>query len=245
MTGGWTRSSSRVETVPVDRCRSFLHALVIEDIVVTRDWLSGLLHTAFPNVGVYHAGDLRSAREWFSGHGGDGAGTLALVDLGLPDGSGVDLIREAQLSHPAAQMVVTTVYDDDKHLMLAMAAGAHSYLLKDRPEPELVELLRRIGQGEVAISPPMARRLMDHFRVHANFMTAGAATAARDDAAALTNRETDVLAMIGRGLTLPEAGSALAISGQTVATHVKAIYRKLGINSRAEAAMEAVRRNLT
>ena len=245
MTGGWTRSSSRVETVPVDRCRSFLHALVIEDIVVTRDWLSGLLHTAFPNVGVYHAGDLRSAREWFSGHGGDGAGTLALVDLGLPDGSGVDLIREAQLSHPAVHLVVTTVYDDDKHLMLAMAAGAHSYLLKDRPEPELVELLRRIGQGEVAISPPMARRLMDHFRVHANFMTAGAATAARDDAAALTNRETDVLAMIGRGLTLPEAGSALAISGQTVATHVKAIYRKLGINSRAEAAMEAVRRNLT
>lgn len=225
------------------RLHPFRHALVVEDISATRDWLTGLVHEAFDDIGVYHAEDLRSAREWFAQRPGDGGDVLALVDLGLPDGSGVDLIREVSGSHPAAQLVVTTVYADDDHLMQAMAAGASSYLLKDRPAEEIVGLLRRIGGGEVALSPPMARRLIDQFRVHAGFMTAGSATVLQPEA--LTRRETEVLAIIGRGLTLPEAGGALGISSQTVASHVKAIYRKLGINSRAEAAMEAVRRKLT
>jgi len=221
----------------------FRQALVVEDIVATRDWLTGLVHSAFHNVGVYHAGDLRSARAWFAQQPGAGAGTLALVDLGLPDGSGINLIREVRDSHPHAQLVVTTIYADDDHLLRAMAAGAHSYLLKDRPATEIVELLRRVGAGEVAMSPPMARRMLALFRSHAGFMTAGTTATQHEDR--LTPRETEVLALIGRGLTLPEASIALGISSQTVASHVKAIYRKLGINSRAEAAMEAVRRQLT
>ena len=221
----------------------FRQAVVIEDITATRDWLTGLIHAAFDDIGVFHAGDLRGAREWFVQRPGDGGDTLALVDLGLPDGSGVDLIREVSTSHPSAQLVVTTIYADDDHLMQAMAAGASSYLLKDRAPEEMVELLRRIGAGEAALSPPMARRLIDRFRAHAGFMIAGATSIGQPEL--LTARETEVLAIIGRGLTLLEAGGTLGISAQTVASHVKAIYRKLGINSRAEAAMEAVRRKLT
>ena len=221
--------------------------LIVEDIAATRDWLSGLVHQAFPTTGVYHAATLAEARGWVRANpatdGVGGSDVLFLVDLGLPDGSGVDLIRELGDSHPGAQLVVSTIFDDDAHLMQAMAAGAHSYLLKDRPAEELVELLRRIGRGEVALSPPMARRLLEHFRGHATFVTAG--TTADSAERALTARETEVLRMIGRGLTLAEAGVALAISAQTVATHVKAIYRKLGITSRAEAALEAARRRLT
>ncbi|MDE2405995.1 MAG: response regulator transcription factor [Sphingomonadales bacterium] len=218
--------------------------LIVEDIAATRDWLSGLVHQAFPATGVYHAASLAEARGWAAGNPGPGDGLLFLVDLGLPDGTGVDLIREWRQRYPAAQLVVSTIYDDDAHLMQAMAAGAQSYLLKDRPAEEIVELLRRIGRGEVALSPPMARRLLDHFRAHAAFVTAGAAGAGGEERQ-LTGRETEVLRLIGRGLTLAEAGAALAISAQTVATHVKAIYRKLGITSRAEAALEAARRNLT
>ena len=224
--------------------RPFARALVVEDIVATREWLTALVHTAFPDIGVYHAGDVRSARAWFAEHAGDTTPMLALVDLGLPDAPGSELIRYLAEHAPHVRPVVSTIYDDDANLLQAMAAGAQAYLLKDRPADELVELLRRIGGGEVALSPPMARRMLDHFRNHASFMTAGSASADANEAQ-LTPRESDVLGMIGRGLTLPEAGAALCISSQTVATHVKAIYRKLGINSRAEAAMEAVRRQLT
>jgi len=226
--------------------------LIVEDIAATRAWLTGLVHAAFPAIGVWHAATLAEARDWAKANPPaspganpeDGAQLLFLIDLGLPDGTGIDLIRELRESHPQAQLVVSTIYDDDAHLMQAMAAGAQSYLLKDRPAEELAELLRRIGLGEVALSPPMARRLLDHFRSHATFVTAGS-TSGNAEEQALTPRETDVLRLIGRGLTLAEAGSALTISAQTVATHVKAIYRKLGITSRAEAALEAARRRLT
>jgi DNA-binding NarL/FixJ family response regulator len=224
----------------------FTQAMIVEDIAATRDWLSGLVHDAFRGIAVYHACDLRSARAWFVQPRLEAAGLLVLVDLGLPDGSGIDLIREVHQQYPEAVLIVTTVYDDDDNLMRAMAAGADSYLLKDRPSAELSELLRRIDQGEAALSPPMARRLLARFRGHASFMTAGT-TATPSGAVSeqgLTPRESEVLAMIGRGLTLAEAAKALEISAQTVATHVKAVYRKLGINSRAEAAMEAVRRKL-
>lgn len=222
---------------------TFAQALVVEDIPATRDWLSGLLHAVFPAIGVYNAADLARARAWLRGPV-RATGALYLIDLGLPDGSGIDLIREIAALDPTARLVVTTVYDDDRHLLHAMAAGAHSYLLKDRSPEEFTDLLRRVGQDEVALSPPMARRLLDHFRQHAAFVLANAPTVP-DDPPALTVREEEVLRLIGRGLTLAEAGGALAISPQTVGTHVKAVYRKLGITSRAEAALEAARRRLT
>lgn len=220
----------------------FDRALIVEDVAATREWLTGLVHAAFPRAGVYHAGDLRAARGWIAANDAGATRTIALVDIGLPDGSGIDLIRAVAERRRDVEIVVTTVYDDDANLLRAMAAGAHSYLLKDRPADELVSLLRRIGDGETALSPPMARKLLDHFRRHATFVTADAGSCDDPD---LTARETEVLGMIGRGLTLAEAGGALKISGQTVATHVKSIYRKLGITSRAEAALEAVRRQLT
>lgn len=230
-----------VSSMPPDR--SFAQALIVEDILATRDWLSSLVHAAFPAIGVYNAADLASARAWI-GSDVRRQGALYLIDIGLPDGSGIDLIRDVAALDPEARLVVTTVFDDDSHLLHAMAAGAHSYLLKDRPRAEFAGLLQLVGRDEVALSPPMARRLLDHFRNHAAFVTAGASSGA-DDATDLTPREEEVLRLIGRGLTLAEAARVLAISPQTVATHVKAVYRKLGITSRAEAALEAARRRLT
>ena len=222
----------------------FAQILIVEDIPATRQWLTTLAQSAFPDAGIYQAGDLRTARAWFDARGAELAQTAALVDLGLPDGSGIDLIREVRSSHPEVRLIVSTIYDDDAALMGAMAAGAHSYLLKDRSAEELVDLLRRAGRDEVALSPPKARRMLEHFRAHAAFVTAGTASSA-NEGAALTARETEVLSVIGRGLTVGEAARALGISGQTVATHLKAVYRKLGISSRAEAALEAARRGLT
>ncbi len=215
-------------------------ALVVEDVPATRDWLIAILHRAFAGIAVAHAGDLAGARAWLAAQDGPAAGLVALVDLGLPDGSGVDLIGEIRARLPEAWVVVATVFDDDLHLMRAMASGAHGYLLKDGDADGLVAQLKGLGQATAPISPAIARRILDQFRLHATFMSAGF-----DEGAVLTQRETDVLRLIGRGLTLVEAGRALDLSSQTVATHVKKIYRKLGIATRAEAALEATRRNLT
>lgn len=215
-------------------------AFIVEDIAETRSWLVKVAREAFGDIVVDTAVDMRTARKWLADHMPCPAGLVALIDLGLPDGSGIDLIRELRDFHPEVEIVVTTVYDDDGHLLRAMAAGAHGYLLKDRDAAELVTRLRGLDHGQAPISPAIARRILDQFRLHASFMSAGP-TAAE----ALTARETEVLRLIGRGLTLAEAASVLTLSSQTVATHVKNIYRKLGIASRAEAALEANRRNLT
>ena len=230
---GGARLAPMTEGLPRTRT-----AFVVEDLDQTRQWLLGLVTQAFGPIAVASARDLRSARQWLA-TGPAGQGLVALVDLGLPDGSGVDLIWEMRLKLPEAHLIVTTIYDDDAHLVDAMAAGAHGYLLKDRDGAHLVERLRSIDRGEPAISPAIARRILDQFRSHAVF-----ASARSQAPESLTPREVEVLQLIGRGLRSAEAAKLLDVSGQTISTHVKNIYRKLGITSRAEAALEASRRNL-
>jgi len=140
---------------------------------------------------------------------------------------------------PATNVVVATIYDDDDSLMLAMAAGAHGYLLKDKDAQFLVERLQGMNRDIAPVSPAMARRILEHFRQRASFMVAD-----RGPQVSLTARETDVLRLVGRGLTLSEAADVLTLSPQTLAGYLKTVYRKLGISSRAEAALEAARRQL-
>lgn len=214
--------------------------LVVEDEPYTRTWLVDVLGRAFPGLPVTAVGDLAAARRWLDGRAGPGAGRLvALVDIGLPDGSGLDLVRELTTAEPPALAVVTTIFDDDDHLFGAIQAGAEGYLLKDHAPDTMAAYLRRIHDGEPPLSPALARRLLAHFR-------SAPAAAPPDEAAAeaLTPRETEVLALLGRGLRTGEAARLLGLSNHTVASHVKAIYAKLNISSRAEAALEARNRGL-
>jgi DNA-binding NarL/FixJ family response regulator len=211
--------------------------LIVEDVAATRDWLDALVRRAYPGAAVASAATLAEARRWLGAQAGD-APVLCLVDLGLPDGSGVDFIRELLARMPSAQPVVTTLYDDDAHLLAAMAAGAHGYLLKDHEPADIVRRLHAMERGESPISPAMAQRILAHFRTHARFVDA------QPEAARLTPRETDVLRLIGRGLRVAEAARALGLSESTVSGYLKIVYRKLDIGSRAEAAVEAVRRGL-
>ncbi len=206
--------------------------LVVEDIAETRDWLIGNVRQIF-GAAAYGAADLAAARAWLRNERRLGEPLLALIDLGLPDGDGTRLIEEIVREDPTAIAIVTTIYEDDQWLMQALAAGAQGYLLKDRDGSEIARRLAAIEHGEVAISPAIARRLLLHFREEPPSI------------AALSPRETQVLRLIGRGLRSTEVAEVLRISQQTVTTHVKAIYRKLEISSRAEAALEARRRGLT
>jgi len=210
---------------------------ILEDVLATRDWLRGLAKQAYPDASIAFAASLAEARRWLKAQDQNSA-PLCLIDLGLPDGSGVDFIRELLARLPSARPVVTTLYDDDEHLLAAMAAGAQGYLLKDHEPADIINRLFAMERGESPISPAMAERILAHFRNHARFMSGQPA------ATQLTPRETDVLRLIGRGLKVSEAAGTLGLSETTVSGYLKTIYRKLDIGSRAEAAVEAVRRGL-
>jgi DNA-binding NarL/FixJ family response regulator len=215
--------------------------LIVEDLPDTRDWLCDVVREAMPEVEVTALGRLDDARRWLAALpdiARDGL-ALALVDLGLPDGSGIDLVRELADRFPKTVPVVATVYDDDSYLFDAIAAGAQGYVLKDQDADVLVHRLRRIEDGEPMLSPSIARRMMAHFR-----RSAAPTTMAKEGDGALTPRELEVLALLGRGSRVPEAARRLGLTEHTVSTYVKIIYRKLRISSRAEAALEASRRGL-
>lgn len=209
--------------------------LVVEDIAPLRRILSERAAAIF---GIDQPGEadcLAAARAWLRDHRQVDLPLLALIDLGLPDGLGDQLILELA-GDANATCIVTTIFEDDASVMRALGAGAQGYLLKSEDIAAIEERLRGLERGEVAVSPKIARRLLERFRTPA--------PVAAEPEIALTARETDVLRVIGRGLTIPETAHALEIGAHTVSTHVKNIYRKLNIASRAEAAIEASRRGL-
>lgn len=163
---------------------------------------------------------------------------LAIVDLGLPDGSGLDLLRALPAVAPGCIAVVATIYADDGHLFPALRAGAAGYLLKDEPAERFEAALRGIVDGEPPLSPSIARRVLR------TFAEAPPAVAGADEDAHLTPRERETLMLIGKGYKLPEVATALGVTRASAATYIKTIYRKLAISSRAEAALVASRLGL-
>jgi DNA-binding NarL/FixJ family response regulator len=208
--------------------------LLIEDQPTTRDWMLDVVGRAFENIEIVTAGTVKAAHAWLDTNV-DGL-WLAIVDLGLPDGSGIDIVKRLQAEHPEIMCVVATIYDDDAHLFEAIAAGARGYVLKDEEAELLIGYLQRIERGEPPLSPSIALRMLAHFR-------APPAAKPSDDAG-LSPRETEVLTLLARGLTVAEAARRLSLQPQTVASYVKVIYQKLCVSSRAEATREAIRRGL-
>jgi len=228
MMGGQTLSRSRI--------------LVVEDNRETRGWICETLKGAFEGVQFAAAGTFAEAEKLLFGRDDVRRDfDVALLDIALPDGSGIDLIRRISKQLPGTMPVVITIFDDDATLFDALAAGAMGYILKGVKTASLIDQLKRIDRNEPPISPPIAHRILAFFKT--------ANTTARQDTGLasdshLTNREIEVLRLLGKGLTATEIAGILGFSQNTCASHVKAIYRKLNISSRAEAAIEADRRGL-
>jgi DNA-binding NarL/FixJ family response regulator len=184
---------------------------------------------------VLEAGDLASGEALVDAHP---ELHLALVDLGLPDGSGVDLVRHIAVTRPSALVVVITIYDDDAHVFPALAAGAHGYLLKDAPPERWLLDLQKLEAGMPPLSPSIARRILASFRSRPP-------EGDEPHEVTLTKRETEVLGYIGRGLRVAEVARMLGLTENTVARYEKVNSRKHEVSSRAEAALEASRRGLT
>ena len=205
-------------------------ALIVEDNPDTRDWLGTCVASAFPSMSIVPVGNLADARKLLA----EGSFHMAVIDLGLPDGSGIDLIRELHAAQPDCHTVVATIYDDDRNLFAALKAGARGYVLKDQDRERIVGYLQGIQHNRPALSDTSSQRLIAHFNNQGNALKE----------AALTAREEDVICLIAKGLSAEEAARTLNLSPDTVKGYLKSIHAKLGVSNRAELTLAAVRMGL-
>ena len=204
-------------------------ALVLDDHAGARHWLVAAVREAFPAIACQAAASLADARRQLLSTRFD----LALIDLQLPDGKGLSLLPTLLAPPQPALCVIATIYDDDDHLFAALKAGAQGYVLKEQSRDQLAGLLQAAVKGQPPLSPGIARRLLAYF--------SGGLRAPVTPPAShpLTPRECEVLGLIGKGYSVADAAQALTLSRHTAHDHVRAIYRKLAISSRAEAALAA------
>lgn len=166
------------------------------------------------------------------------AAEVLLVDLGLPDGSGIDVIRAAQAAWPGCSVVVATVFGDEHHVMEAIQAGAAGYLLKDSSSTDLMDEIRSAHRGGSPISPIIARRVLQVLRQK----EPAAPPVEEEKGDTLSARETQVLELVAKGFAYEEIAQRMSVSRHTVTTFVRRIYAKLEVHSKLEAVNEARRK---
>jgi DNA-binding NarL/FixJ family response regulator len=177
---------------------------------------------------------LSSAREisaWLADHPVD----VLLVDLGLPDGSGIDVIGHCLRLQPACEVMVITMFGDETNMMKAFSAGAKGYLLKDGTEEDLAAHITQLRSGGSPMSPIIARQLLGRLGP----ARAAAPPAEAPTAPPLSPKEAEVLSLVARGFSYGEVAGLLKISVHTVHTHARNIYGKLSVKSKTEAVFEA------
>lgn len=173
-------------------------------------------------------------------HALDTDADVFLVDLGLPDGRGEDLLRWMSEERPDAELLVFTVFGDDTRLVAALQAGATGYVLKGCSGDELIRAIEQIRGGGAPISPLLARMLLRQFRLVQESPVSEFAS--RE--VVLSDRETEVLKLVAQGYVNKEIAQRLAISPATVGSHIKNLYRKLAVHSRVQVVRAAQERGL-
>jgi DNA-binding NarL/FixJ family response regulator len=199
-----------------------VRVLLADDHPVVREGLRGML-AAEPDIKVVaEAGSGAEAVAMARLHRPD----VILMDLRMPGGDGVEAITAIEAAPGAARIIVLTTYDTDADILRAVEAGAAGYLLKDTPLADLVNAIRAAARGETVLAPAVAGRLLTRVRGPAPD--------------ALSARETEVLALVARGLTNVQIGRALFVSEATVKTHLMRACAKLGVAGRTAAVTKAI-----
>lgn len=162
-----------------------------------------------------------------------GFASVVIVDLGLPGMPGTDGIRLLRERYPKLSILVLTVFDDDARIFEAICAGAQGYLLKSTPPDRLLSSVRELVHGGAPMSPGVARRVIELFR---EFRPPESAEHS------LTPHEVRILKLMAEGFSVRAAGRQLEVSPNTIGFHLKSIYGKLAVHSRAEAVAKALRR---
>ncbi|SEF80070.1 two component transcriptional regulator, LuxR family [Bryocella elongata] len=200
-----------------------LRVMIVEDHPIMRFGIAAILNAQPDMVVVAQAETAASALETFRRTQPD----LTLMDLRLPDGSGVDVIRVICAERPAARVVVLTTYEGDEDIHQALAAGARGYLIKGMSHELLLKAVRRVEQGQRFL-PPVISEALSH----------------RPSGSQLTQRELEVLKLMFEGLSNREIADHLGIKEATVKTHVSVILTRLNVEDRTQAVVEGLKRGL-
>ncbi|AWB07986.1 DNA-binding response regulator (plasmid) [Azospirillum humicireducens] len=203
--------------------------------------MSAILRAADRLELVAAAATLAEARALCAAH----VPAVLVTDLKLPDGNGLELIHETRRLYPAMEIMVVSVLGDERSVLTAIEAGAAGYILKDSAAIDLVGSVLDLVAGRSPISTSIARTIVRRVQNRPD-APSGAPSAAPPSVPvpALTERETDILWGVAKGLTYSDIAERLGISRNTVLTHVKNIYRKLEVNSRGEAVFAAINHNI-
>jgi len=168
---------------------------------------------------------------------------VLLLDLGLPQMSGIDVTRRVKSEHPGIEVLIFTIFDEEEKVTEAIVAGAAGYLLKGTPVERIVEAIRDVKAGGAVIQPNLARALL---RLIGNTERRAPAVTPQPGGAAtvLTDRELEILQIIAKGLSNNEAAKVLGLSKATIRTHLEHIYEKLDVTNRVEAVTEGIRQGI-
>lgn len=204
---------------------------LVEDDARVRERFERVI-AAEPTLRLLHAA--ATAQEllaWFA----ENAVDVLLVDLGLPDTPGLEVIRQARRIQPACAVMVITMFADEANMLQAFEAGAGGYLLKDGTEADLAAHVLSLHGGGSPMSPIIARQLLVRWQASAPPSAVPRAGAP----VALSKRESEVLDLIARGFIYPEIAQQMGLSVSTIQTHVRNIYGKLDVHNKTEAVFEA------
>jgi DNA-binding NarL/FixJ family response regulator len=215
-----------------------ISVMIVEDDAVTRKMLSLAVESAPQFALVAQFDSVKPALAWLE----TGVVDILLTDLGLPDGSGIEIIHECVRRRPECDIMVITMASDDDNVLACIEAGASGYVLKDAGKLDVVRALLELRAGGSPISPIIARKVLTRMRDGKRSSTVSVSGASA--AISLTKREASILELIARGDSYGDTAKALMVSVGTVQTHVKSIYDKLSVHSRGEAVYEAHRRGL-
>jgi DNA-binding NarL/FixJ family response regulator len=212
-----------------------IRVMIVDDHRMVRRGLRGFLEG---ETGIIVVGEAESGEEAMA-RVPELTPDVVLMDLMMPGIGGIAAIGALRQSHPSLKMMALTSFSDDEQVFPALEAGANGYLLKDIDPDELVAAIRAVDAGESPLDPEVAKRLVSRFQ-----RSAALPTDRNTSHEALTERERDVLLLLTQGKSNKEIANGLFIGDRTVKSHLSAIFQKLNVTDRTQAALYAVRHGL-
>lgn len=204
-----------------------INVLLADDHAVVRAGIRQFLEQSADIIVIAEADDGEMAKAFIMERQPD----VAVLDIQMPEVSGIEVTRWVRANYPAVGVLVLTAYDDDPYVMAVLQAGANGYVLKTAAPGDLVQAVRDVYEGRSVLDPAIAHKLMDYI---------SGQRASSPDFEPLTDRELEVLMLAGKGFTNKAIGMQLGISDRTVQGHLAKTYSKLQASSRTEAVMRAV-----
>lgn len=215
--------------------------LIVDPDPVEQHRIAQIVQTLWPEITIAIARTVKDGLASLAEH----LPSLIISELHLPDGKGLEILERMKHQHPQSQRIIFTRIDEDTHVFTALAHGLDGYMLKDEGDAAIKRMLAHIATGQPAISTPILRQVIRYFETKAPDSQANTADEnALAETIGLTPREIEVLRLLSRGYDRHQVASALYIKPSTVAGHIKAIYLKLNVSTRAEATLAAVKLGL-